>query len=115
MSVIATLFGILALLGSSQDPLAPCRTVDPSAAPVGVEFRNAVAVGDFAMVTLTGESACDLNRRGEGRCVVRDPRVIKITMAGRHAWFEVAQGRAAQIKVENGAATCSVVREVGKG
>ena len=115
MSLAATLLAVVALIGPSQVPLAPCRTVDPSTAPVGVEFRNAVAVGDFAMVTLTGESACDLNRRGEGRCVVRDPRVIKITMAGRHAWFAVAQGRAVQIKVENGAATCSVVRETGKG
>jgi hypothetical protein len=114
MSLAVTLLAIAALLGPSQDPLAPCRSVDPAAAPVGVEFRNAVAVGDFAMVTMTGDSACDLNRRGEGRCVVRDPRVIKITMAGRHAWFEVAQGRAAQIRVENGAATCSVVREIGK-
>ncbi|HZV85366.1 MAG TPA: hypothetical protein VFF48_10315 [Brevundimonas sp.] len=114
MSLAAALLAIAALIGPSQAPSAPCRTVDPASAPVGVEFRNAVAVGDFAMVTLTGDSTCDLNRRGEGRCVVRDPRVIKITMAGRHAWFEVAQGRAAQIKVENGAATCSVVREIGK-
>ena len=114
MSMAATLLAVSAFIASSQDAVAPCRSVDPATAPVGVGFRNAVAVGDFAMVTLTGDSACDLNRRGEGRCVVRDPRVLKITIAGRHAWFEVAQGRAAQIKVENGAVTCTVVREIGK-
>ncbi len=114
MSLAATLFAVGALLGPTSDLTAPCRTVDAAKAPVGVDFRNAVAVGDFAMVTLTGDSDCDLNRRGEGRCVVRDPRVIKITMAGRHAWFEVAQGRAAQIWVEEGAATCTVAREIGK-
>jgi len=114
MSQVAALFAIAALMEASGGPFAPCKSVDPAEAPVGVEFRNAVAVGGFAMVTLAGESACDLNRRGEGRCIVRDPRVIKITVGGRHDWFRVAQGRAAQIKVENGAATCTVVREIGK-
>lgn len=103
MIVALTAAAVTALSAPSADL---CRPVEPTSAQRDQAFANAFARGPFALRTQAGRRACDFRREGQGRCELRDPRLVHVTVNGAHAWYVVPPGRNAQIDIAGDTAVC---------
>lgn len=108
MSLAPVLLIAAALVAQPAQPTRGCQIIQPTAAQRQMEFSNAVALGPFAMRTLAGESRCDFPQARQGRCALRDPRLIHITIQAKHVWYTVPAGRTVQIDVAGDEAACRV-------
>lgn len=111
MTLVPTALAVTALIAQAPQPPTQCQPIEPTAAQRQLEFRNAVAVGPFALRSLAGERSCQFEDNGLGQCRLRDPRMIHITFEGRHQWFTAPEGRSVRIDVADHAYTCTVVED----
>lgn len=99
--------GLLVPLTAPAQTEAPCLTISQPVDHWG-PYQSKFKVGAVSLAFKQGSANCTFDTLDAGRCLSVAPGVIYVALGGQETWFSIPENKHAEVRVEDGTASCTV-------
>lgn len=98
---------LLVPLAAPVQTEAPCQTIRRPVDHWG-PYQSKFKVGPVSLAFKQGSANCTFDTMDAGRCLSVAPGVIYVALAGQETWFSIPENKHAEVRVQDGAVSCTV-------